>query len=132
MIRFVHALKHRLFTTSISERNTFQARLTCSTISLYPLNVRFDNTLSRIHCHTCSIGFNSGEYGGNGIIDRFLNSEAISPRCQLARSTITTAYHPASVALEISCKCWRIMSLLKHGAIIASVFPVAGQTAPYI
>nr|WP_252097594.1 hypothetical protein [Pseudoalteromonas sp. NBT06-2] len=114
-------------TRSVSERKIFQARTTCSAISSYPLNVRFDNYLSRIYCHTCSMGFSSSEYGGNGIIVRFLNSQAISPICQLTRSTITTAYLPSSVVLVISCKYCHIIFLFKQGAMIAYVFPIAGQ-----
>jgi hypothetical protein len=47
---------------------TFQALDNSSTISSNPLNVLFDKHLCFSHCHTYSIGFNSGELNKVGAL----------------------------------------------------------------
>ena len=61
---------------------------------------------------------------------RLLNSTSIPFWCHPAPSITTTACQPCFVACDINFKCSCIYSLLANGAMMASVLPVAGQTAP--
>lgn len=74
--------------------------------------------------------FSSGEYGGSLSIDRLGISAAMSLVCQPAPSITTTAWRPDLVRFAMSSRCWCMMSLLTNGVMMASVSPVAGQTAP--
>jgi len=82
------------------------------------------------YCQTFSVGFSSGDLGGNASRLMLAGTFNFGDVCQPAWSSRTTACAPGDTACETSARCKLIVALLHHGSTSPAPTPRSGQIAP--
>src|SRR6476646_7844599 len=95
-------------------------------------NTRLDSQLSRRYCQIFSVGFSSGDLGGNGSRLMLAGIFSLVDVCHPAWSSRTTACAPGATACDISARCSTIVLLLHQGSTSPAPVPRSGQIAPKI